>query len=135
MRFARLLFLLVCPTLLVMGCNSGPDYGPTIDEFNGQLTHKGEPVSFGAEDKVILQLVLAEKGERFGIPIQPNGTFKIGWMPVGKYSAILERTKAAKSSKKKGPSATQERYQVPDGLTIEDGQTQYTLELGDDWKP
>jgi hypothetical protein len=134
MRFASLLFVLICSFSYLVGCSSGPDYGPTVDEFNGQLTHKGEPVSFGADDKVILQLVFAEKGERFGIPIQPDGSFKIGWMPIGKYTAILERTKAA-GGKKKGPSTTQERYQVPDGLTISEGQTKYTIELGEGWKP
>jgi hypothetical protein len=27
------------------------------------------------------------------------------------------------------------RYNIPGGLTIEDGKKEYTIELGKDWKP
>lgn len=135
MRIAKGLFILLSLSLLMAGCGeSGPDYGPTIEEFNGKITQNGEPVSFDPDSKVLLQLVWAERGERFGIPVTENGTFKIGWMPLGKYTAVLEYMKKG-SGKERGPSARPDSYQIPDGLTIEEGQTQYTIELGKDWKP
>jgi len=102
------------------------DDTPKVDAFTGKVTQDGKPVSL-PEGEVSLTL-FDEKGQSFGIPVQPDGTFKIGQMPVGKYSALLNYP--AKDAKG-GPG----RYQVPDGLTIEDGKTQYTVELGKDWKP
>ena len=60
-----------------------------------------------------------------------DGTFKIGWMPIGKYAVMLERT--GQSAVKKGPQKTM--YNVPDGLTIEEGKKEYVIELGKDFKP
>ena len=64
-----------------------------MDAFNGKLTHDGKPVSFPAGEDVSLK-VFHEKGTSFGIPIKEDGTFKIGWMPIGKYSGMLNRSTA-----------------------------------------
>jgi hypothetical protein len=52
-------------------------------------------------------------------------------MPIGKYAIMLERTPT--TAVKKGPQKTM--YHVPDGLTIEEGKTEYVIELGKDFKP
>jgi hypothetical protein len=116
--------------LTAAGCGpSKPFDGPTVDAFNGKVVHNGKPVSFPADEKVELKL-FHEKGESFGIPIQPDGSFQIGWMPIGKYTATLLRDKH-EGGKKSAPGM----YSVPGGLTITDGQTEYTIELGKGWKP
>ncbi|MBN9523661.1 hypothetical protein J0H58_34975 [bacterium] len=113
------------------GCGPGKPFdGPTVDAFNGRLVRGGQPVAFPAGEKVQLKLFHA-KGESFNIPVNADGTFKIGWMPVGKYSAALVREAAEPGKKGAAPS----RYSLPGGLTIEDGKTEYQIELGKDWKP
>jgi hypothetical protein len=144
MRFCLSLFVVATVALITAGC--GPpradiaEHGPTVPSFTGRLVQDGKPVSFPSEDKVRVE-VFHEKGRRFGIPIQPDGTFKIGWMPIGKYSAMLVRNKPAS----KGPIAPEEGktrlpraaggYQIPDGFTIQEGKTDYTIELGPEWNP
>ena len=117
-------------TLALAGC-SGPYKEPTIDQFHGKLTKGGQPVSFPAGEKTVLQLVFHKNGERFGIPIAADGTFKIGWMPIGKYSATLERPGAAGAGRGSAPAR---RFELADGLTIAEGQTDYVLELGEEFK-
>ena len=52
-------------------------------------------------------------------------------MPIGKYAVMLERI--AQTPATKGPQKT--RYNVPGGLTIEEGKKDYVIELGKDFKP
>ncbi|HEX4591668.1 MAG TPA: hypothetical protein VH120_17150, partial [Gemmataceae bacterium] len=67
-------------------------------------------------------------GKSWGVPLEPDGTFKIGWMPIGTYSLLLERPpKRARS----GPI----RYAVPDAFSIVEGQTEYTVDLGKGYQP
>jgi hypothetical protein len=123
-----LLVLLVFGMSLV-GCGKGKMYdGPTVDAFNGRLTHDGKPASFPPGENVVLQVILHEKGQSFGIPIREDGSFQIGWMPIGKYSAMLIRGP-------KGPRGGESRYNVPDGFAIADGKTDYTIDLGKRYKP
>jgi hypothetical protein len=131
LSFRRLLIVVLGATIVSWGCARKPFDGPTVDAFNGRVTHKGEPVSFSPEEKAIVK-VFHEKGRSFGIPIQPDGTFKIGWMPIGKYSAMLIREKKS-DAPRRGPP--QDMYNIPDGFTIEEGKTEYTIELGPNWKP
>ena len=63
MRMITRVMLLCCLSLVATGCQSGTDYGETIDEFNGRLTHNGQPVTFGADEHVVLQLVFQERAE------------------------------------------------------------------------
>jgi hypothetical protein len=120
--------------MLVLGlglCGCGrkkPFDGPTVDAFTGRLTQDGKPVTFADSKEVMLQ-VYHETGRPFGIPIEADGSFKIGWMPIGKYSATLMW------GNKEGRGPPTHRYNVPGGLTIEDGRTEYTIELGKAWKP
>jgi hypothetical protein len=119
--------ILVCLTLAEAGCRKRSFDGPTVDAFTGRLTHNGNPVSFPEGAGTQLKLVHHGSAQKFDIPIQTDGTFKIGWMPIGKYSASMERPNADG----KGKSV----YTVPGGLTIEDGKTEYSIELGKDWRP
>jgi len=117
----------LCLCLAGVGCGPRKPFdGPTVDAFTGRLTHNGQPVSF--PDGVATLKLFHEKGQSFDIPLQPDGTFKIGWMPIGKYSALLNRPP-------KGAKGAPTRYQVPGGLTIQDGKTEYTVELGKGFKP
>lgn len=120
-RFVYLALL----ALVVAGCApSKPFDGPTVDKFNGRVVSDGKPVSFDPEEHAQLKL-FHEKGESFGIPLQPDGTFKIGWMPIGKYSVALIRNKIDQG--KKGGQVNQT---VPGGLVIADGQTDHVVEIG-----
>jgi hypothetical protein len=104
--------------------------GPTVKEFTGKLVHNGKPVSFQGDKSVTLK-VFHEKGQSFGIPIKPDGSFQIGWMPTGKYSASLIREKSVAGGKASAPNM----YGLPgDALIISDGQTEYTIELGKGYK-
>lgn len=129
MRTVIGLLLIFCLGLAVVGCAQQPFPGKTVDKFVGKLTHNGNPVNF-TEDQEVQIAVFHESGKQFGIPIKEDGTFDIGWMPVGKYSVMLQRKQDAK---KKGPGLS--RYNVPAGLTIEEGKTEYVIELGKDFKP
>jgi hypothetical protein len=131
MRTINRLVLTFCLGMAVFGCTDkkGGYDGPTVDAFHGKVTHNGKPVTF-AEKEAQLKLY-HEKGQQFGIPLKPDGTFEIRWMPTGKYAMTLERT--AQNPAQKGPPKT--RYSVPDGLTIEEGKTDYVIELGKDFKP
>jgi len=113
--------------LMVAGCKSRPFDGPTVEAFNGRVVRNGEPVSFPEGETVELK-VFHEKGQSFGIPLQSDGSFKIGWMPIGKYTVMLNR------SPKNGRGAPT-RYGVPGGLEIQEGKLDYTIELGKGWEP
>jgi hypothetical protein len=119
---------LIVALAFAVGCGKRKEFeGPTVDAFIGRLVQEGKPVKFPAGEEVELKL-FHERGESFGIPIQPDGTFKIGWMPIGKYGALLIRE--PKTSK-----AAPLRFNVPGGLTIEEGKTEYTVELGKGYRP
>jgi hypothetical protein len=126
MRSACAIALLAGLGLVLTGCSRKPFDGPTVDAFNGRVTHNGNPVSFPNPEEVSLKLV-HEKGKSFGIPLKPDGSFDIGWMPIGKYSVIVTR-------RPKDGKGAPRVYNTPDGLTIKDGQTEYTIELGSGWK-
>jgi hypothetical protein len=132
MRTINRLVLTFCLGLAVFGCtnNKGGYEGPTVDAFHGKVTHNDKPVQFAENEEVVLR-VYHESGRQFGIPLKADGTFEIGWMPIGKYSMMLERT--TEDPSKKGPQKTM--YNVPDSLTIEDGKKDYVIELGKDFKP
>jgi hypothetical protein len=126
MRYLMTAALTAALGFLATGCGSGKFDGPTVDAFTGKLVKDGKPVTFPAGENVELK-VIHEKAQSFGIPISPDGSFKIGWMPIGKYSAMLIRTK---DGGKGGPNM----YNVPNGFEISDGKTDYDIELGKNWK-
>ena len=132
MRTINQLVLTFCLGLAVFGCTDrrGGYDGPTVDAFHGKVTHNGNPVNFAAENEAQLALY-HESSQQFGIPLKADGTFEIGWMPIGKYSVMLERM--VQTPTKKGRQKTM--YNVPSGLTIEEGKKDYVIELGKDFKP
>jgi hypothetical protein len=131
MRTINRLVLTFCLGMAIFGCGkpTGEFEGPKVDAFHGKLTHNGKPVKFAENEEVSLS-VFHETGRQFGIPLTADGTFEIGWMPIGKYSMMLERTP---HNVKKG--ATKTRYGVPGSLIIEAGKTDYDIDLGKNFKP
>jgi hypothetical protein len=139
----RLLLCTLCVGVLgflAAGCTPRATYtGPKNDSFTGRLVHNGEPVSFPPGETVWLYLIFHDKGRPFNIRIDPDGKFKIGWMPIGKYSVSLQREMkvdvgVAQVGQVRIRGQGQGGYALPD-LVIEDGKTDYTIELGKDWKP
>jgi hypothetical protein len=130
MRFSvRHLFVVVLgATIVSWGCARTDAYkfnGPATDAFTGRLVHTGQPVSFPAEEQVFLKVMLPEKaGRTFQIPIQSDGTFQYGWMPAGKYQAMLIRKSVGRRTSP---------YNLPE-FTIEEGKTEYTIDMGPNWK-
>jgi hypothetical protein len=121
--------LLLGMALGLAGCGPKKSFdGPTVDAFIGRLTSDGKPVSFPDSETVRLE-VFHETGETFLIPIKTDGSFEIGWMPIGKYSATLLR------GNKEGRGPPSKRHNVPGGFTIEDGKKEYTIDLGKGWRP
>lgn len=115
------------------GCGPGGGYteGPTVDRFTGRLTASGGPVAFGADELVLLNMTHKESKSGFGVPIKPDGTFDIGWMPVGSYSVNLTRGPsrvAFMSGNEKGVWTVS----LPE-FTIAEGQTEYTIDLPANW--
>ena len=111
---------------VTVGC-SGDFDGPTVDAFRGQLVSEGQPVSFAADENVKLVLIHKGSSDRFNIPIKADGTFEIGWMPIGEYlgSLDLKQGEAAK------PWEFQSTFKaIPTGFRIEEGKTEYEIEIG-----
>ena len=135
----RLGFVLIAGLVwTVLGCGSGrkPYYdGPKISAFSGQVVQDGKPVTFPEDEEVRVHCTVIEGegiGKSFGVPIKPDGTFSIGWMPLGKMTLSLER--APRDAARR--TGVAQRYDIPGGLTIEEGKTTgYTIEVGKDWNP
>ena len=110
--------------------------GPTVAAFSGQVVQDGKPVTVPENQEVSIQCTLTEGkgiGKSFGVPIKSDGSFSIGWMPVGKMMLRLERSPKDPAKRPVGPP---NRYSIPGGLTIEEGKTAgYTIEVGKDWNP
>jgi len=116
-----LIAALLCATF---GCgNYGPKpfyEGPKVESFSGRVVQDGKQVTFSKDNEVVIDFY-SEGGIRFGVPIKADGTFNIGYMPLGKQSLVLERGNA--------------KYSIPGGLTIEAGKTSgYEIELGKGYK-
>jgi hypothetical protein len=129
MRLVMAMFFIPALGLVVAGCkNNKPFDGPTVEAFTGRVTQDGKPVTLPPNSGVQLKVILQEKATAFGIPLETDGTFKIGWMPIGKYAVFME-------SPPKGGKGPPGKQYIPAGLTIEAGKTEYTIELGKDWRP
>ena len=117
---------------LAAGCGRRPAAtGPSVEAFTGRLTQNGKPVAFPAAGADTVQLTLFhEKGQSYGVPVKPDGSFTVGRMPVGQYSANLTH-----SAHGAGPAKAAAPYPVPGGLTIAGGRTDYAVELGRAWRP
>jgi hypothetical protein len=133
MRLLIRIALIALAPLLPSGCRSGKSYdGPTVDAFTGRLVADGKPVSFPPGEKVQLGVTHHASAREWWIPIQTDGTFKIGWMPIGKYTAMLKRPSNAPARQGGGRPSL---YTVPTTFEIVDGKTDYTIDLGKEYKP
>ena len=117
--------------LFIAGCTKVAKFdGPTVDAFHGQLVSDGKPISFAAdEEEIRLFLIHQGSGERFRIPIKADGTFDIGWMPIGQFNCMLERKKKG-GLETRGVEFPSSSKPVPGGLRIEEGKTEYELDVG-----
>ncbi len=125
--------LLVCALLLAgfvlpaIGCGHGKEFdGPTVPHFTGKVVSNGKQITVPEGEHLVLQL-RHESHHNYGIEIHPDGTFEIGWMPIGRYTVIAERSKP----NQKGPAA---KLGVPGSFIVTDGKTEYTIDLGKAWK-
>jgi hypothetical protein len=126
MRLVYGIAFLTALGFVLTGCSKKPFDGPTVEGVNGRVTQNGKPVSFANPEEVSLK-VIHEKGRSFGIVLKPDGSFNIGWMPIGKYSVVVTRPP---KDGKGGPRV----YSAPEGFSIQEGQKEYTIELGPGWK-
>jgi hypothetical protein len=125
--------------LTCAGCTPRATFdGPKVNAFTGQVVQNGQPISFAPDSHATLEVIQTEKAYRFNIPLAENGTFKIGWMPIGKYEVFLNKdmeTDTGQGTRRKRPMIIGAGYHLPEPLMIEDGKTEYTIELGKDYKP
>src|SRR5437660_12686096 len=118
-----------CLRAFVLGCGSGKSYdGPTVDEFTGRLVAAGKPVSFPPGEKVMLGVTHHQTAKEWWIPIQPDGTFMIGWMPLGKYTGMLTRGSSPPPRQGGGRPAL---YAVPSTFDGVQGKPHYPIDLGE----
>jgi hypothetical protein len=134
----RLGFVLIAGLVgTALGCGGRKPYydGPKVPAFSGQVVQNGKPVTFPEDEDVSVHCTVIEGegiGKAFGVPIKPDGSFSIGWMPVGKMMLRLERSPKDPAKRPVGPPS---RYSIPGGLTIEQGKTTgYVIDLGKGWK-
>jgi hypothetical protein len=122
--------LLASLALVLVGClgQPAPNYkGPKIDKFSGKVVADGKAVTFPDGQMTRIQ-VQHEEGTMWGIELKTDGSFNIGWMPVGKYTAFLERgAKGGKGQDRGG------KMGIPD-FEIKEGQTEYVIDLGKNFK-
>ena len=124
---ASALFLAVV-VLSASGCGHGKEFdGPTVDKFEGKVTKDGKPFTIPASDELSIE-AKHESHQTFGIPIKHDGTFEIGWMPLGNYVLFAEYHKA-------GQKGRPNKVTIPGGLQVMQGKTDYVIELGKNWKP
>jgi len=110
------------------GCGQKKTFdGPTVDAFNGKVLADGKPLTLPPGEKVGLRLMHQGTGTSWGIPLQPDGTFNIGYMPIGKYTVMVTRPPT-------GARGGQRVHVVPTQFEIVEGQTTYTIDLGKGFK-
>ena len=124
----RLLSLLAF--FVAIGCQEVPFDGATVDNFDGQVVRDGKPASFSEDEEVKLLLIHKESAERFYVRVKADGSFDIGWMPIGEYLCSISRQKLNPAEPWRQGAA--DFKPIPGGLQIEEGKTEYEIELGAD---
>lgn len=126
-RIVKLSTIVVIAASFV-GCGpSAADYGETTKAFVGHVVQNGKPITLPEDSR--LNVTQNSTYHRFGIPLKQDGSFTIGWMPVGAYSVELIWIRQSATG-----STSQERYGVPHDLVIEKEPKEYEIELGQKWK-
>jgi hypothetical protein len=128
MRLLPCALFLAVLVLSATGCGKDKEFdGPVVDKFVGKVTKDGKPFSVPGSDELIIE-AKHESHQTFGIPIKPDGTFEITWMPLGNYILFAEYHKA-------GQKGRSNKATIPGGLQVMQGKTDYVIELGKNWKP
>jgi hypothetical protein len=127
MRVLVLALLFAGLVLPAIGCGPSKEFdGPTVASFTGKVVSNGKQISIPPGESLKLQL-RHETSRYFGIDIKPDGTFEIGWMPIGRYTVLAERSKPGQ----KGPPA---KSSVPGSFLVSEGKTEYVIDMGKAWK-
>ena len=85
------------------GCGQKKAFdGPTVEAFNGRVVADGKPLTLPPGEKIGLRLMHQGSGTSWGIPLQPDGTFNIGYMPIGKYTVMVTRPPGRRSRRTTG---------------------------------
>jgi hypothetical protein len=128
MRSLACTLLLATLVLPALGCGKDKEFdGPVVDKFVGKVVKDGKPFTIPGSDQLSIE-AKHESHQTFGIPIKPDGTFEIGWMPLGNYVLFAEYHKA-------GQKGRSNKATIPGGLQVMQGKTDYVIELGKNWKP
>jgi hypothetical protein len=128
MRLRACALLLAVLVLPATGCGKDKEFDcPVVEKFVGKVTKDGEPFTFPASEQLVIE-AKHESRLTFGIPINPDGTFEIGWMPLGNYILFAEYHKP-------GQKGRSNKATIPGGLQVMEGKTDYVIELGKNWKP
>ncbi|MDC0936539.1 hypothetical protein OAS39_09640 [Pirellulales bacterium] len=131
MQIMTRLASLTIVSVLFTGCGPGAvEYEETTDAFVGRLVQNGEPVTLPGE--AVLNMIHHGTSDRFGIPLKSDGSFEIGWMPTGDYSAELKLQRRNEGNR---PRGAPNLFNVPGPLSIEKDKNEYEIELGEKWKP
>jgi hypothetical protein len=128
MRLLACALLLAVLVLPATGCGKDKEFdGPTVDKFVGKVVKDGKNFTFPTSDQLIIE-AKHESRQTFGIPINPDGTFEIGWMPLGNYVLFAEYHKS-------GQKGRANKTTIPGGLQVMQSKTDYVIDLGKNWKP
>ena len=89
---------------------------------------EGKAVSFSEDEVVKMLLIHKDSAERFTVRIETDGSFDIGWMPIGEYLCSVDRQKVVAGESWRQPPSN--FRPVPGGLKIEERKTEYEIEVG-----
>jgi hypothetical protein len=125
--------------LTAVGCENSSADIPKVEGFTGRLVASGKPVQFAADEQVEIQF-FTEKGQQLQMPIKSDGSFEMNSVPVGKHSVKLARVKngtakAGNDPSKKVAPRVPTIQMLADKIEVKEGQKEYTIELGKNFKP
>jgi hypothetical protein len=129
-------FLLLSPIVLAAtGCGGEPKGGFTydgkyLDSFSGQLVQDGKPIT--VPEGTSLQMMREGDGTMsFNVIPKTDGSFSGGKVALGYYKPCLD---LPKKSGPKGQGAGSGKFFLPGEVILEEGKTNYTIDVGKDWK-
>jgi hypothetical protein len=129
MRLLGFVLLVSAMFIVTFGCGNKEFSGPKVDKFTGKVTAGGKQITIPADYEVTINLQMdGVPGKSFGIPVKPDGTWQITWMPTGAYIVTVEKTNL------KATKGAPDKRVVPEKFNVEAGKTEYSIDLGKNWK-